>query len=174
MVGPMTEPAAAPPLHPYVAVLAPLLGTWAGRGRGEYPTIESFEYHEELVFSHVGKPFVVHTQRTRHAESGLPLHTETRYWRVAGVDAEGRAQVELILAQPTGAAEVHAGTLEGGEVTLRSTVVARSASAKQIDAVQRVYRLDGDELDYRLAMAAVGQPLTHHLAGRLRRRPAND
>lgn len=44
-----------PPLHPFVAPLSYLLGTWRGQGEGEYPTIPSFGYGEELRFSHSGK-----------------------------------------------------------------------------------------------------------------------
>lgn len=41
-------------IHPDVAVLAPLLGTWIGQGAGEYPTIHPFGYVEEVVFGPAG------------------------------------------------------------------------------------------------------------------------
>lgn len=74
-----------PALHPDCEPLAGLVGSWRGRESGEYPTIEPFEYLEEVT-------------------------------------------------------ELH-----------------------------RRFELSGDVLRYRLAMAAVGLPLTHHLEAELRR-----
>ncbi|MDR3662604.1 MAG: FABP family protein [Mycobacterium sp.] len=159
-----------PELHPDVAVLAPLLGTWTGTGAGEYPTIEPFEYHEEVTFSHVGKPFLAYSQRTRAVNDGRPLHAETGYLRVP---APGR--VEWVLAHPTGITEVLQGTLStAGEfvLDLSSTTIGRTDSAKDVEALRRWFRLEDDKLSYNVRMAAVGVPLRHHLAAVLHRQDA--
>jgi len=158
------EPQAPPPLHPELEPLAGLLGTWRGEGAGEYPTISPFRYGEEVRFWHVGKPFLAYAQRTWSLEDDRPLHSETGYWR-----AKPGGTVEVVLAHPTGIVEVQEGRQHGGRIDLRSTTTAMTATAKQVTALQRTFDLDGDRLTYALAMAAVGQPLQHHLAAELHR-----
>jgi THAP4-like, heme-binding beta-barrel domain len=155
-------------LHPDVEVLAPLLGTWSGEGEGEYPTIEPFAYHEEVAFGHVGKPFLAYRQATVRLDTGLPAHAESGYLRGVG---DGR--VELVLAHPSGIGELAEGVAEtDGDrlvVRLASVSVTRTATAKEVTRVDRTITVDGDVLRYDLAMAAVGQPLLHHLTATLRR-----
>ena len=154
-------------LHPQCRALEPLLGTWHGAGRGSYPTIDDFAYVEELTFGHVGKPFLSMTQRSRDQVTGEPLHAEAGYLRAT---ADG--SVELVVAQPSGIAEVHRGTVSCGAaglvVELESDQVALTATAKSVTRVRRRLHLDGAVLVSELWMAAVGEAdLVHHVRARL-------
>lgn len=151
--------------HPDIAPLAFLVGTWRGTGRGAYPTIEPFDYTEEVVVEALPKPVLRYGQRTAHAVTGEALHAEAGFLRLPG------GLPELVIAQPTGIVEVHAGDLDGQCLSLRSTAVALtpSAAAHRITDVARTIEVDGDVLRYELAMAAVGEPLQVHLTAELTR-----
>jgi len=160
-----------PVLHPDVAALAPLLGTWTGSGEGHYPTIEPFSYTEEVTFGHAGKPFLAYRQATRRSDTGLPAHAEAGYLRGVGGD-----RLELVLAQPSGVAELAEGTVTGTGtvdgplvVHLVTVQVARTATAKEVTRVERTVTVAGDVLRYDLSMAAVGEPHQHHLRAELHR-----
>ncbi len=135
-------PIEGPPLHAEAAPLSFLLGTWRGEGHGEYPTIESFDYGTD----------------------GRPLHGEMGYWRPK---PDGR--VEIVLAHPTGIVEIQEGHLDETAIDVASTDVRLTSTAKQVDRVERSFRVEGDTMTYELRMAAVGQSLTHHLSAELRR-----
>ncbi len=190
-------------LHPAVAHLAPLLGTWRGVGRGDYPTIDPFEYTEEVTIGHVGKPFLAYNQRTKSAD-GTPMHAECGYWRPAG-----ERGLELLIVHPSGIGEMLVGTVTdthygllvmlragaggsvgaaGAEGTAEPVGTAEpegtaepgtragaegrvflAPTAKRVDGTERRISVDGDTMRYEMHMAAVGEPMTHHLEATLHR-----
>lgn len=168
---PVAPSPSPPPLHEALSALEDLLGTWRGAGSGHYPTIDDFAYLEELTIGHVGKPFLAIGHKTRRdGGAGEPLHAEAGY--VRPTPAGG---IEVILVHPSGITELHHdGEVERDAdgalvVTLRSTHVLATPTAKSVDQVERIYRCLGDDLSYDISMAAVGEPLTHHLHATLKR-----
>lgn len=158
-----------PALHPNAEPFAFMLGTWSGQGEGSYPTIDGFQYWEEVTFGHVGKPFFAYGQKTKHAETDLPLHAENGFWRFL----PGGSAIEVVMAHPTGVAELLSGAFiaeeGGGTFELSCPSVVTTDSAVLVERTTRLFRFDGDTLSYDVAMAAVGQPLTHHLSATLTR-----
>lgn len=152
-------------LHPDCAPLEFLLGTWVGEGVGGYPTIEDFPYRQEIVFSHAGQPFLSYASHTWATDDGRPLATETGFWRPRPGGA-----VEVLLTHPTGIAEVYVGEVTGKKIELRTDLVARTETAKEVTAGHRLYGLiEGGELAYAYDMAAFGYELQPHVSARLSR-----
>ncbi len=160
----MSQVASRPDLHPDVAPLGFLLGTWIGEGEGTYPTVAPFRYGEEIKVWHVGKPFLSYAQRTWALDDGRPLHGEAGYWRLKPQD-----RVELVLAHPSGQVEIEEGMVSGTRIELSSTLVGRTSTAKEVTALARQLTVRGHALSYTVDMAAMGQPLQPHLRAGLER-----
>ncbi len=154
--------------HADLAPLRFLLGRWEGAGVGGYPTIESFQFGQEITFGHNGKPYLIYLSRTWLLDAGgapgRPLAMESGFWRPR---PEGR--LEVVLAHPTGIAEVYLGEVSGTKIEMATDVVAITESAKEVRAGHRLYGLVGADLAYAFDMAAVGQPLQPHLSAQLKR-----
>jgi hypothetical protein len=69
----------------------------------------------------------------------------------------------VVLAHPTGIAEIWYGEIEGAKIEMRTDVVARTVTAKEVSAGHRLYGLVNGELMWAYDMAAEGQPLQPHL-----------
>ena len=145
-----------------------MLGTWRGEGRGDYPSIESFDYLEEVTFSHVGKPFLTYSQKTRNKDTDQPLHAEFGYWRPVASDT-----LEVVLAHPTGIAETTEGSFvlyaDELKIKLATSHIGLTATAKDVTKVVRTITATPQTLTYTLDMAAVGHPLQRHLEATLRK-----
>lgn len=153
-----------------------LLGTWAGVGLGQYPTIESFRFYQEAAFTQDGRGFIAYHSRSWILNDAgdriRPGGTESGFLRPRPDN-----EVELLLTHPTGFAEVWLGKVEitglsdavvtGARMELVTDGIMRTGSAKDVSAGHRLYGLVDGELLWTYDMAAVGLPLQNHLSARL-------
>ncbi|WP_329243738.1 FABP family protein [Streptomyces canus] len=159
-----------PAPHALLDPVLGFLGVWRGRGRGGYPTLDGdFAYAQEVRFSHDGRPFLRYEARAWLLDGdGAPLRPAAResgWWRL---QPDGR--VEALVTQPTGITEILVGHAGQGAVDLSTHTVALTPTAKEVTATRRRYTLaDAGTLDFVHDLAAVGQPLQHHLSATLRR-----
>ncbi|MEQ6901084.1 FABP family protein [Nocardioides sp. YIM 152588] len=155
-------------LHPNCGPIAWMLGTWRGNGHGDYPTIDKFQYGQELIFTHDGRPFFHYFARSWIVdEEGKKVRDaalETGFVR-----AIGDGKLELVLAHSSGISEIWYGQAEAGKVELHTAGVGYTDTAKEVTGGHRMYgNVEGDLL-YAYDMAAVGQELQPHLWARLKR-----
>ncbi|XP_020237522.1 UPF0678 fatty acid-binding protein-like protein At1g79260 [Cajanus cajan] len=153
-----------PAIHPAVAPLSFLLGTWRGQGEGGFPTIHSFSYGEELHFSHSpNKPVIGYSQKTWKLISGEPMHAESGYWR-----PKPDGTIEVVIAQSTGLVEVQKGTFSAEEkvIQLQSEMVGNASKVKEI---RRCFQLVDGKLCYDIQMATNTITLQPHLKAALKK-----
>jgi hypothetical protein len=156
-------------LHERLEPLAFLVGTWRGLGVVGYPTIEEQRYEQEIVFAHDGRPFLEYSSRTWILDAdGNRVRQSAReagWWR----PGKEPRDVEVLLAHPSGIVEVYVGEVVFRKVELQSDLVARTETAKPVNALHRLYGLVEGDLAYAIDMAAVEQGLQPHLSARLQR-----
>lgn len=152
-----------PSLHPHLAPLAFLLGTWRGEGKGEFHTVEPFSFEEKIRFSHRGGPWLVYEQRARSTADGELLHAEMGFWRPLG---EGRVDAYVALNAGSDFSE---GTVLGTTVTLRSTTTRMGEGIEEVTRLERRYEVADDTLTYEISLGTEGQAFGWHVGGRLAR-----
>ncbi|XP_066454669.1 peroxynitrite isomerase THAP4 isoform X2 [Eleutherodactylus coqui] len=159
-----SKTAGAPDLNPVVAPLAWMLGTWVSDppGEGEFPSIPSFHYIEEVVISHVGQPMLNFTFCSSNPETRKPMHRECGFIRVK----PGTNQVAFICAQNIGVVEVEEGEVSGEQLTLTSQSLSRMsfARAPHVQQISRTFRLTTEgKLEQTVSMATSTQAMAPHL-----------
>ncbi len=151
-------------LHVALQPLAWLIGAWEGRGKGTYPAIDDFEYLERIELTHDGRPFMRYLQTTSSPSTGMPMHSETGFWKIL---RDGR--IEIVIAHTFGIVEVQEGNFTESGIEVTSRALASTSSAKEVTSISRSFKRDGDALRYEVSMAAVGQDHQAHLTATLRK-----
>jgi hypothetical protein len=160
-----------PDLHPALLGLLPYVGLWRGRGRGGYPSIEDFDYAQEIRISHDGRPFLFYESRAwlldERSRPIRPSGREVGWWRPVMQDDRATDEIEALLTSPTGIMELYLGRVDGLRVEMATDAVMRTATAKEVTAGHRLFGIVEGALLYAQEMAAVGHGLAPHLSARL-------
>ena len=160
-----------PDLHPALLGLLPFIGLWRGRGRGGYPTIDDFDYAQEVRISHDGRPFLAYESRAWLLdEESNPIRTagrEVGWWRPVLADGRPTDDVEATMSTPTGIMELYLGRVTGLRLELVTDAIVRTPTAKEVTGGHRLFGIVEGALLYAQEMAAVGHALSPHLSARL-------
>ena len=159
-------------LHPDLMPLAWLVGTWRGKGRGEYANVPGFQFAQEVSFNHDGRAFLNYFSRSwiidENDEIVRPAASEVGFWRI-----KEKNVLEVLLAHNTGIAEGWVGLVQGAKIQLAMDQGYSSPTAKIVTAGSRLYGLVEGELFTSYDMAAQGQTLQAHLWSSLERASEN-
>lgn len=152
-------------------ILGLLVGEWTGAGRGEFPTIDPFEYLETLRFTSDDRPFLHYEQKTQRRSAGqtdyVPSHWESGFMRLL---SDG--SLELINAQSGGRLELMIGSLESTKagLSLRFKSAAFFNDPRMLES-SRAITVEGDTLHYILNMGTTAVPQSvHHVEATLKRK----
>jgi hypothetical protein len=160
-----------PDLHPSLLALLPYIGEWRGRGKGGFPTIEDFDYAQEIRISHDGRPFLHYESRAwildEESKPVRPAMRELGWLRPVLEDGRATDEVEALLTNPTGVMELYLGRVSGTQLEMATDAVLRTSTAKEVTAGHRLYGIVEGALLYAQDMAAVGHGLSPHLSARL-------
>ncbi|XP_031224362.1 THAP domain-containing protein 4 isoform X1 [Mastomys coucha] len=161
LLPPSHEP---PKLNPVVEPLSWMLGTWLSDppGVGTFPTLQPFQYVEEVHISHVGQPMLNFSFNSFHPETHKPMHRECGFIRLK----PDTNKVAFISAQNTGIVEVEEGEVNGQELCVSSHSISRISFAKEphVEQITRKFRLNSEgKLEQTVSMATTTQPMTQHL-----------
>ena len=146
-----------------------LQGTWTGEGRGQFPTVTSFDYRETLIFTRRDEKTLAYEQRTQKRYDGqsewLESHWENGFLRILE-----SGELELTSAQ-IGRTEVLVGKIEAqGDITRIHFVSRTITNDPRMIASARTFELESDVLRYEMQMHTTAvQALTTHLAITLQR-----
>lgn len=88
-----------------------LAGTWLGNGIAQYPTIETIDYKEELIFQMIDEFPVLHYEQKTWVQNDNGLFEKPIFWESGFIIEKENETFQLCNAQKSGRMEILNGTL---------------------------------------------------------------
>src|SRR6266498_501258 len=140
-----------------------LEGTWKGEGRGQFPTVTSFDYHETLVFTRRDEKILAYEQRTQKLYDGQTEYLQS-HWESGFISILENNDLQLVNIQIGGRSEILVGTIESIDAMFRIHFVSKTLSNDpRMISSARTFELEGDTLRYEMEMQTtkVNHPTPH-------------
>lgn len=151
-------------------IFSRLEGTWTGEGHGEFPTVQSFDYRETLVFTRQTEKSLAYEQRNQKRYDGQTEYLVS-HWESGFIRLLDKGELEMVNAQSGGRGEVCIGMIEalGSLIRIHFTSKVLTNDPRMI-CTARSFELDGDTLRYEMQMQTTKvDRLTHHVKITLQR-----
>lgn len=171
-----------------------LLGKWKGSGVVSYGTGDT-EFLQTISFTALPDGKIDYVSNVTDL-SGKPISSERGYWMLSRPNDESDAgpgllpgsglsaitvredlelwrnksggfDIEALIIQPTGVAELYFGEIKGARIDIATDAVLRSPNAKEYSSGKRMWGLVEGALLWAWDMAAIGNPLKSHASARL-------
>ena len=150
--------------------LAWLIGTWSGKGQGEYEGVAPFQFAQEVTFNHDGRNFLTYYSRSWIIDDNNEIikqaASETGFWNIR----EGKI-LDVMLAHSNGHAESWVGLVDGPRIQLAFDGVINGVKAKEVSGGHRLYGLVEGELFFAYDMQTPSKELQPHIWSTMARMP---
>ncbi|XP_059044955.1 peroxynitrite isomerase THAP4-like [Achroia grisella] len=152
-------------IHEALNAVSWLAGRWSTKeGRGYYPNVPEFQYHDDLEFICIGQPMFNFTSVSRHPEKNTPMHQERGYLRIK----PGTNELAFVVSHNFGLTSLEEGIvdIDKKEIVLETVNITRMSFAKppEVKKFKRFIKLiEPDTLEITLHMETANNPLAEHL-----------
>ncbi|CAH2100680.1 unnamed protein product [Euphydryas editha] len=151
--------------HEALAPISWLAGRWVTEdGKGQYPNLKDFQYHEELEFICIGQPMLNYMSTSKHPETKKPMHLERGFLRIK----PGTNDLAFMISHNFGLTSLEEGSVDPvkKEIKLVTANLARVSFSKppHVKKFTREIRLlQPNILEVVLYMETDNTPLSEHL-----------
>lgn len=129
-----------------------LEGTWKGEGRGQFPSVTSFQFRETLIFTRRDEKTLAYEQRTQKLYDGQTDYLQS-HWENGFISILENGDLQMVNIQIGGRNEILVATVESLEDKFRIHFVSKvlNNDARMISSA-RIFELQGDLLSYEMEM----------------------
>jgi hypothetical protein len=145
-------------------ILNLLDGSWVGIGRGQFPGVTSFDFHEKLTFTSRDEKTLAYEQRAQKRYEGQTEWLES-HWENGFISILENGDLQLANIQVGGRNEILVGTFEFLDNKYRIRFVSKALNNDpRMVSSTRIFDLEGDTLRYEMEMQTTKvDRLTQHL-----------